>query len=99
MSVWCSLGVREILLVDIYHREMKICTHTDLYENIYYIFTHKSQKLETTQMPSSKKYSHKKEYYSAIKKEDTKTDESQKHHTKQKKLDTKENITKSQFSQ
>lgn len=50
-------------------------------------------------MPSSKKYSHKKEYYSAIKKEDTKTDESQKHHTKQKKLDTKENITNSQFSQ
>ena len=41
----------------------------------------------------------KKEYYSAIKKEDTKTDESQKHHTKQKKLDTKENIINFQYSQ
>lgn len=78
---------------------MKTGTHTDVYENIYYIFTHKSQKLETTQMSSSKKYGHKKEYYSAIKKEDTITDESQKHHTKQKKRDTKENITNFQYSQ
>ena len=41
---------------------MNTCTHKDLYEGIYYIVTHKSQKLETTQMPISKQYGHKKEY-------------------------------------